>query len=146
MKSIFYFELSLTRLFYPPLHELQGDKGNGSVRGMTLEEFTKTHGVRFVILFGSQTEGAANEKSDYDVALLFRNPEKFSEKYTETLFAVSEHLGVPPEQVDLANLGADNILLRYEITRGGRLLFGDPDDYLQYQNFAYRDYNVPSVH
>ena len=113
---------------------------------MTLEEFTKTHGVRFVILFGSQTEGAANEKSDYDVALLFRNPEKFSEKYTETLFAVSEHLGVPPEQVDLANLGADNILLRYEITRGGRLLFGDPDDYLQYQNFAYRDYNVPSVH
>src|SRR3989338_7977405 len=107
---------------------------------MTLEEFAQRNGVRFAVLFGSQADGAAGEKSDYDVALLFRDPETHGEKYGDALSAISKHLDVPPERVDIANLGTDNILLRYEVTRGGKLLFGDPGDYLQYQNFAYRDY------
>ncbi len=107
---------------------------------MTLEEFGKQEGLRFVILFGSRAEGKAGEKSDYDVAVLFRDPEKFMRKYTETLFAVSEQLRVPAECVDLSNLGTGNILLRYEATRAGILIYGDPEEYLNYQCFAYREY------
>src|SRR3989344_3803751 len=44
------------------------------------------------------------------------------------------------DKIDLTDLNNDNILLRYEITRGGVLLFGDPQDYEELKAFSFRDY------
>ena len=107
---------------------------------MSLNDFSEKEGVRFVVLFGSHAKGTEHDTSDYDVAVLFRTPEKFAKKYTELLFSLSEHLGLPAERIDLTNLGADNILLRYEITRDGRLLYGERADFVQYQGFAFREF------
>lgn len=107
---------------------------------MKLKAYAKKHGIRFVVLYGSHAKGTARKQSDYDVAVLFNRPEKFHEQYRELLSVISAAQNVPMERLDLANLGTDNILFRYEITRGGKLLYGDAADFAQYQGFAFREY------
>ena len=44
------------------------------------------------------------------------------------------------KKIDLTDLNNANILLRYEITRNGIILFGDPQDYEELRAFSFRDY------
>ena len=44
------------------------------------------------------------------------------------------------DKIDLTDLSNANILLRYEITRNGILLFGDSQDYEELKAFSFRDY------
>ncbi len=93
-----------------------------------------------MVLFGSQAVGRAKKNSDYDVGVLFFEPSDFRKHYLDLLPIISDTIRVPEERIDLANLGSDNILLRYQITRKGKLLSGDPADFAQYRGFAFREY------
>lgn len=46
----------------------------------------------------------------------------------------------PGDSIDLAFLRNVDPLFRWEIVRDGRLLWGDPVDFLEYRAFAFRDY------
>lgn len=105
-----------------------------------LETFAHESGLRLAILFGSRVNGTANDRSDYDIALLYRDPKKFYELYDKALDVLSEHLGAPAEKFDFTDLGRENILLRYQVTRNCKLLYGDRQAFLEYSAFAFRDY------
>ena len=47
---------------------------------------------------------------------------------------------IPYEMIDIADLDKTNVLLRYEITFRGQLLFGDELDYLELKSAAFREY------
>lgn len=107
-----------------------------------LKEFAKKAGIKFIVLFGSQVKEVVRKDSDFDIAVLIA-PEKNIknlDNYNAVLFGLSEILNIPDYKIDMTNLNSANILLRYEITFGGNLLYGNADEYEEYKTFAFRDY------
>lgn len=99
----------------------------------------KHFGLRFIILYGSAALGKLTPKSDIDIA--FFPTGKLSSKQYFTLSAeISNAIKAGPKILDLVDLKTANPLLRYEIIRTGKLLFGDPKDYAEFKIFALKDY------
>lgn len=108
-----------------------------------LEEFSSKHGVRFIVLFGSQLNEFQREDSDYDVAISLYGIKSVTsdfDLYSQVLEALSTILNIPYENIDLADLDKANVLLRHEITLRGQLLIGDELDYLELKSVAFREY------
>lgn len=114
-----------------------------------LNKICQESGIEFVVLFGSRAKEARGEKtliredSDFDVAVLTTSEKNIYDSldnYTNILFGLSEVLGIPDYKMDLTNLNNANILLRYEITSEGELLYGDRIEYEELKAFAFRDY------
>src|SRR3990167_1412903 len=110
-----------------------------------LKKFAKENGIKYIVLFGSRAKNgraAIRMDSDFDIAVLTmpeKNIKNFDD-YNTVLFGLAKILGIPDHQIDLTNLNEANILLRYEITSKGKLLYGDADEYENYKGFAFRDY------
>ena len=109
-----------------------------------LNDYAKRCGLSLVVLFGSRAlVELATEKSDYDVAVLFDRSHSFPQTLSENIDlqeTIARALNIPLEKLDLTNFGTNNIFLRYEIARAGRLLYGDPMVYEEYKSFAKRDH------
>lgn len=108
-----------------------------------LEEFSSKHGIRFIVLFGSQLNEHRREDSDYDIAVSLYGIESVTSDfklYSEILDGLRTILNIPDEKIDLTDLDKANVLLRYEITYRGQLLFGDEPDYLELKSLAFREY------
>ena len=101
------------------------------------------HSVRFLVLHGSYATKTAHAESDVDVAVFFEPgaPALASmSAYGELCQALTEALGVGMRNLDVVILNTANILLRYEVTSKGILLYGNCNAYDQYCAFAFRDY------
>lgn len=109
-----------------------------------LIELAQKLGLRFVILHGSRADNSAHDESDVDVAV-YLEPGRLEHfgfsAYEAILNGLVDALGTAGiGKLDLVILNDTNILLRYEITQKGKLLYGNALTYLQYCAFAYRDY------
>jgi len=110
-----------------------------------LNKYAPKNGIKFVVLFGSRIQrgrAAVRTDSDFDVAVLTmpeKNIKDF-DNYSLVLSGLAKILGIPDHKIDLTNLNEANILLRYEITFKGELLYGDAEEYEDYKAFAFRDY------
>ncbi len=104
-----------------------------------LEKLAEKHKIKFIVLFGSRAKGNPREDSDFDIAVFMDNFYDM-EKYSDALSGLARIFGVFEDKIDLTDLKNANPLLRYEITRQGKLLFGNDLDYLQLKAFAFRDY------
>ena len=110
-----------------------------------LKKFAQDNGIKCIVLFGSRAMNgrvAIRMDSDFDIAVLTmpeKNIKNFDD-YGSVLSGLAKILGIPDHQIDLTNLNEANILLRYEITSKGKLLYGDADEYENYKGFAFRDY------
>src|SRR3989304_7892678 len=108
-----------------------------------LAEFASQNSIRFIVLFGSQTQTISREGADFDIAVSVQGGKSFMsdfEFYSQILDGISTILEIPYEKIDLSDLDNANILLRYEITLGGKLLYGNELDYLELKSSAFRDY------
>ena len=108
-----------------------------------LRDLAKKHGIRPIVLYGSQAIGGATPESDFDVAVYLESAKVnkfYFDGYLDLLPELADALGAKGQKIDLVLLNSVNILLRYEITSKGQLLFGDLDQFAQYQAFAFRDY------
>ncbi len=108
-----------------------------------LEEFSSQHGIRFIVLFGSRLNEFHKEDSDYDIAVSsygIKSVTSDFEPYSQIIDGLSTILNMPYEKIDLADLDKANVLLRYEITLRGELLFGDEPAYLELKSAAFREY------
>ena len=113
------------------------------IQRLQLENFASRNNIRFIVLFGSQTQALPQEGSDYDIAVSLKGGKSFMSDlklYTEILDGLSAILRIAYEKIDLTDLDNANILLRYEVTCRGKLLYGDELEYLELKSFAYRDY------
>ena len=113
------------------------------IQMLQLDNFASRNNIRFIVLFGSQTQALSQEGSDYDIAVSLKGGKSFMSDlklYTEILDGLSAILRIAYEKIDLTDLDNANILLRYEVTCRGKLLYGDELEYLELKSFAYRDY------
>lgn len=108
-----------------------------------LNNFAEKTDIRFVVLFGSRVDGNAEKESDFDIAVSLKNNKSIFEdlgKYSELLENFSKIFSAGDNKIDLTDLNNANILLRYEITRKGVLLFGNAQGYEDFKAFSFRDY------
>ncbi len=109
----------------------------------SLNLFARECGARFVALYGSRATGNFTEESDTDVAVFFESghiPRDFG-TYANVTQKLGEILRIGATSIDFVILNRANILLRYEITAKGKLLYGDENEYEQYRAFAFREYH-----
>lgn len=104
-----------------------------------IQKLAEKHKIKFIVLFGSQVKGIPGEDSDFDIAI-YTDRLNFFDKYSEILSDLAKIFGVFEDKIDLTDLKNANILLRYEITSEGKLLYGRELDYLELKSFAFRDY------
>lgn len=121
-----------------------GMKGNNiSINKEKIKEFALENNVKFIVLFGSFAFGKTKEKSDIDVALYLNGNQlvlKNFPAYSKILGGLTEIFGSSDKIIDIVDLKTANILLRFEITSKGTLLYGDEVDYENYKSFAFRDH------
>lgn len=105
-------------------------------------KIAEKHKIKFIVLFGSRAKDAFREDSDFDVAVYMDGFNDMGDmgKYSDVLSDLARFLEVFEDKIDLTDLKNANLLLRYEITQEGKLLFGSELDYLQLKAFAFRDY------
>jgi predicted nucleotidyltransferase len=100
----------------------------------------KDFGLKFVILHGSFSNGIPDKESDLDIAAL-AEPELAFRRELELYGALDEVFKLPPEtDLDFKTLNKVDPLFRYEVVRGGKLLYGDPTAYEEFKAFAFRAY------
>ena len=105
-----------------------------------LQEVGKTLGLQFIILHGSYATGKARADSDLDIAVVGRSPIGVT-AHASLYHGLSEVFGDSPHrELDFKSLYHADPLFRYQVTRDGVLLYGDPRAYSQYKMFAFRDY------
>lgn len=104
-----------------------------------LDQVCSSLGVRMLVLFGSRATGTPPPmpESDLDLAvsMVERDEQRgFWDIYRELNRVFSD------ASLDLAFLKDADPLFRWEIMRAGVLLWGDPDDFLDFRAFAFRDF------
>ena len=108
-----------------------------------LNDFAKKADIKFAVLFGSRAVEKVADESDFDIAVSLKNGKSIFDdlgKYSEMLENFAKIFSANEDKIDLTDLNNANILLRYEITKNGVLLFGDPQDYEELKSFSFRDY------
>lgn len=85
-----------------------------------LSEVFAGHGVAVAYLFGSRAEGTAGPASDYDVAVLFAEPEPALDATVRLATDLSALLGAPVDVVDPDRAGLE---LRGRVAERGRRLY-----------------------
>lgn len=77
----------------------------------------KYSGLRFLLLFGSRTQGQARPESDWDFGYVAHREFDSMPLYTDLLLILESN------QVDLVDLNRASGLLRYRAVKDGLLLF-----------------------
>lgn len=95
--------------------------------------------VKLVILFGSQTSKKASAGSDTDVAVLSDQQLSLEEKI-ELKERLSSEMGVSEDKIDLVDLWSASPLLQYQVAQNGRLIKGDPSDFIRFKVLAWKRY------
>lgn len=108
-----------------------------------LNNFGEKAGIKFAVLFGSRVGVNIKEESDFDIAVSLKNGKSIFDdmgKYSEMLESFAKIFFAGDNKIDLTDLRNANILLKYEITQNGVLLFGNDQDYEELKAFSFRDY------
>lgn len=95
--------------------------------------------IMLAVLHGSQTSGAANNRSDWDVAVLDDHSLSWNERLALKR-TFGRRLNVPADEIDISDLRSDSPLLRYRVAMHGKLIEGDPRDFRKFQIRAWKDY------
>jgi uncharacterized protein len=104
-----------------------------------LEAAAERLGARMVVLFGSFATGSPPPGPDSDIDLaLSLQPGTAPPGHLRLIGALEP--AFPGRNLDPVLLAGADPLFRWEIMEPGRLLYGDPLDFLEYRAFAYRDF------
>ncbi len=108
-----------------PTHGVKSDETNykyrewGNALGDKLKHVFEKHNVLIAYLFGSRARGQAREDSDYDIAVLFENPNTTILNEIELGMDIATNLNVPPDKVDIVLLNNADALLKARIFKEG---------------------------
>lgn len=96
-------------------------------------------GARLLVLFGSRSTGSPPPAPESDLDLAVRlDPSGAAPGLWECHQQLAEVF--PNQTLDLVLLNDADPLLRHEVMRGGTLLYGEIDEFLEYRAYAYRDF------
>lgn len=106
-----------------------------------IEQMAQKHNIKFAVVFGTAASGLMKDTSDIDIAVLRENHGPLDYKsFLDISGELAGALASGFRKIDLVDLAPANILLRYEITQNGILLYGDETAYGDYRTFAFKDY------
>ena len=106
-----------------------------------LMALAEEYNLKFIILYGSYATGKEHKDSDLDVAVICGQELKF-DRYLSVCGKMQDALALPPEvDLDFKTLSKVDPLFRYEVTRDGKLLYGDAADYKNYKVFSLNAYH-----
>lgn len=86
------------------------------------KDIFQKHRVKLAYLFGSQAKGSAAPKSDFDVAVLFKEPPSDPLALRETMNLSSDLSRFFPNKIDVVSLHTAPLLLKYEVVAHHRVL------------------------
>ena len=95
--------------------------------------------TNLIILFGSQISGHTNTQSDFDVAILTDHILSLDEKL-ELSDQLAKQMNVSSDLIDIVDLNVASPLLQYSISKTGRLISGNKDDFLRFKVLAWKRY------
>ncbi|MCB2355963.1 type VII toxin-antitoxin system MntA family adenylyltransferase antitoxin [Clostridium estertheticum] len=105
-----------------------------------LDELRNTcikHGIKMVLLYGSQAMGNSNEKSDVDLGLLLKNDSYDFEDIIKDLMKVFNG-----NIIDVAILNHGDPVLKFEIISNYKILFCEEDEiFLEFYLNTVKQYN-----
>lgn len=102
-----------------------------------LKKIAERHGLKLVVLYGSQATGKVKPDSDIDIAVLGKRKIDFAEH----LELIGEFTGLfRTDEIDVKILHHVDPLFRHEVMRGGVLLYGSDYDFASFKAYAFRDY------
>lgn len=96
--------------------------------------------LRFMILHGSHAKGIARYNSDIDIAVIGKKhikPDQLLLIYAELSDILQNSID---NDIDIKTLHHVDPLFRYQVTRDGLLLYGEPTEYEEFKLYAFRDY------
>lgn len=96
-------------------------------------------GIKLIILFGSRAAGTSGARSDTDIAVL-ADSALSPVAYAEISRKIGEQLGVNEDSIDIVELRDAPPLLQREVAENGRLLWGDPHDFVRFRVLAWKRY------
>lgn len=103
-----------------------------------LEDLAKKYNLKFIILHGSYAMGKQHKNSDVDIAVVGKEELAFKQ-LLQLNGEMAEEIGLPPQaDLDLKTLNKVDPLFRYEVTRDGKLLYGNEADYEDFKAFSLR--------
>ncbi|MBU3215954.1 nucleotidyltransferase domain-containing protein [Clostridium estertheticum] len=105
-----------------------------------LDELRNTcikHGIKMVLLYGSQAMGNSNEKSDIDLGLLLKDDSYDFEDIIKDLMKVFNG-----DIIDVAILNHGDPVLKFEIISNYKILFCEEDEiFLEFYLNTVKQYN-----
>lgn len=106
---------------------------------MDFETFARTNDIRLVVLFGSQASGKTHGRSDVDIAVVAEKPLGLADR-SQFAALLAAQFGFAEDDIDLVDFNDASPLLQFQITEHGKLLWGNPADFLQLRVLAWRRY------
>lgn len=106
---------------------------------MDFEAFAHIKGIRLVILFGSQASGKTHSHSDTDIAVVADKALTIDDR-SQFAALIAAQFGFAEDDIDLVDFSDAPPLLQFQITEHGKLLWGNPDDFLRLRVLAWRRY------
>lgn len=95
--------------------------------------------IRLLILFGSHTTGTTGAMSDFDVAVLSDHELSFGER-SALIDDIAATYNIPEEKIDLIDLRTAPPLLERQIAEHGKLIKGNPADFVRFRVLAWKRY------
>jgi predicted nucleotidyltransferase len=92
-----------------------------------------------IIAFGSRVEGRAREASDFDFGVLGEKPLSLSER-TDISGHIAQKLNINEDRIDLVDLSTASPILKFEVTRNGKLVEGDYFSFIRFKVRAFKEY------
>lgn len=92
-----------------------------------------------IIAFGSQVQGRATEKSDFDFAVLKEQPLTLAER-TDLAGYIAEKLNINEDKIDLVDLVSASPLLKFQVAQNGNLIEGDYANFIRFKVRAFKEY------
>lgn len=92
-----------------------------------------------IILFGSQARKSAGARSDTDVAVLAERPLSLAER-SRLSESIARRLHVNEDLLDLVDLSSASPLLKFQVAREGKLVLGEPYDFIRFKVRAVKEY------
>jgi len=106
---------------------------------MDFNKVMKKMNIELVITFGSQVSGKTNLKSDTDIGIL-RNKNLSLEERSQLTELLAKEYKLNEDKIDLVEIKNASPLLRFAISRGGKLLFGNKELFNRFKILAWRQY------
>lgn len=87
------------------------------------EKIFKKHKVKLAYLFGSRAKGNSSKESDFDIAVMFRQPPSDIYALRETMDLSSDLYQYFSTKIDIVSLHCAPLLLKYEVVANSRVLY-----------------------